>query len=305
MLVRESLDFKRGVDPKSSIGIGLEKEIKDWWKSTKRYATEDSLIYEILVDDNLDDDTKEKWVLFLISKLYSWDVDEWDLMIDSDINPVKGIKDGYKRSIGSLKISANGGKKYVSFSSWDDWSDRIEPGRDISKKFIEKVLSGDSLEYFNYDNYDDGGILSDYSYIIKKNKKSLNLIKEKFIEMGGDEEIANDPEHMIEVIDSDEDFESLKSDISNALISAQSLADEREAYDDIVNKIKNYYGLLKVNMINNEYIAEISDDGLFNLFQSYFGEGDKLVYNPPYYGYNGDISDDLLVNNLSYYIEEI
>ena len=122
MLVRESLDFKRGVDPKSSIGIGLEKVIKDWWKSTKRYITEDSLIHEILVDGNLDEDTKEKWVLFLISKLYSWDVNEWDLMIGSDINPVKGIKDGYKGHIGNLEISANGGKKYVSFSSWDDRS---------------------------------------------------------------------------------------------------------------------------------------------------------------------------------------
>lgn len=290
MIVKESLfeavQFQRGVDPKSAMSLGQEEQIKNWYREAYDHEPGDDLIYVILQDDKLDFDTREKWSLFLISKGYNWDYEEWAEMMNQGIDFIPALPDGYKRGLGDLNYFKKGGKHYIQFNGWEDWSGYINEDRDTSREFIEAILSGDSFEYFDSDFMPD---VADSLHWILEDPESTKMIAEKFEEIGGDSETAKDPEKMMEIIVEDSDFEELKYAISYALANSQQSADESEAYRDIIKKLKEHFGIGEPEWTGEFHISQITKEGFSKLLDAGFDGNEKLDYSPPYYGYSGDI----------------
>jgi hypothetical protein len=296
MIVRESISFQRGQEPLKATGLGIEQQIKQWYREAYDQEPNDrELIYDILNDSELDDEAKEQWTLFLVSKGYNWDYEEWAEFLNREINFIPAIPDGQTKTLNDLRFVKKQGKNYIEFSGWEDWADHIEGGRDISKESIEAILSGDALEYFDSDYHPD---ISDSSDFILRIEEAVKMIQEKFIEMGGDSEVSENPEEMLNVICEDDAFEDLEDAISSAISSAQALADEDEAYQKIKKAIIEHFEIDKPQWNGDMYVAEISDAGLSNLLDSKFDSNNRLSYTPPYYGYQGDVTDDMFIQEL-------
>lgn len=306
MIVRESIfeavQFQRGVDPKSAMSLGLEEQIKTWYRDAYDHDPGEDLIYDIMKDDELDFDTKEKWVLFLISKGYNWDCEEWAEMMNQGIDFIPALPDGYKRNFGDLNYFKKNGKNYIQFSGWEDWADYVEENREISREFIEAILSGDSFEYFDSDYHPE--VLDSDHWILKDNQ-SVEMIKEKFLELGGEEKITEDPEEMIRTICTDSEFEDLEYAISYALASSQQSADESEAYNDILKNLKDHFDIGDSEWNGESHISEISQEGFSKLLDAGFDGNNKLDYSPPYYGYQGDVDYDTFRSELENRLSDI
>jgi len=290
MIVRESISFERGSDPLKAARLGMEQQIKQWFRDNYDQEPEDrQLIYDILNDSELDADTKEKWSLFLVSKGYGWDYEEWAEMMQRNIDFLPVIPDGYERQLNDLHLIRKEGKNYIQFNGWEDWADHVEEGRDISKESIQSILAGDALEYFDSDWSPD---VRDSIDFILRNEEAVKMIREKFIEIEGDPEIASNPEEMMEAICDEEDFQELKDAISYSIASAQASADESEAYNKIKGALMDHFHISEPQWTGDMYVAEVSNDGLSKLLDSKFDNNERLSYTPPYYGYQGDITDD-------------
>jgi hypothetical protein len=295
-IVRESISFQRGQEPLKATGLGIEQQIKQWYREAYDHEPNDNeLIYDILNDSELEDDAKEQWALFLVSKGYNWDYEEWSEMLNRKINFIPAIPDGQTRTLNSLRFVKKQGKNYIEFNGWEDWADHIEEGRDISKESIEAILSGDAFEYFDSDYHPD---VSDSSDFILGIEEAVKMIQEKFIEMGGDSEVSENPEEMLDVICEDDAFEELEDAISYAISSAQSLADEDEAYQKIKKALIDHFEIDAPQWNGDMYVAEISDAGLSKLLDSKFDSNNRLSYTPPYYGYQGDVTNDMFIQEL-------
>jgi len=301
-IVRESISFERGQDPLRATRLGLEQQIKEWFREAyDREPTDGELIFDILNDDELDNETKEKWTLFLVSKGYSWDYEEWAEMMNKKIPFIPAIPDGYEMHLNDLHFSKKHGKNYIKFSGWEDWADHMEEGREISKESIVSILSGDAFEHLESDYHPDIRESSDF---ISKNVEAIKMIQEKFIEMGGDTELIKDPDEMLDVICDDSDYEELEDAISYAMASAQALADESEAYTKIKKALIDHFEIDEPQWSGDIYVADISDEGLSKLLDSKFDKN-GLSYSPPYYGYQGDITDDMFIQELDSKLADI
>jgi len=297
--VYESISFERGKDPMKAAGLGLEEQIKQWYMDAYDSEPGDSLIYDILNDDQLDFETAKKWTLFLVSKGYNWDYDEWAKMMNKGIDFISALPDGYTRNCGDLVYFKKKGKNYIQFDGWEDWSDYIEEGREISKKSIEAILAGDAYEYFDSDYNPD---VSDSADWIIRDLESIKAIKEKFEEMGGD---FSDPKKMMQEICDDDAFEELKDAISYALANSGAIADESEAYQSITKALKGHFGISDPEWNGESYISEISENGFHKILDSGFDGNEKLEYYPPDYGYQGAITYDVFQQELDNKLADI
>jgi len=71
MIVKESINFERGLDPKQAIDIGIFPRIinyarKKMSEGDSSWSSPTGWMWEIQEDKNLDDKTKESWLLFLV-----------------------------------------------------------------------------------------------------------------------------------------------------------------------------------------------------------------------------------------------
>jgi len=302
MIVRESISFERGKDPMKAVGLGMEEQIKQWYRDAYDGEPGDSLIYDILNDDELDPETAKKWSLFLVSKGYNWDYEEWSEMTNKGVDFIPALPDGYTRNCGELVYFRKNGKNYIQFDGWEDWSDFIEEGRDISKESIEAILAGDAYEYFDSDYSPD---VTDSIDWILKDSESGNMIKDKFLEMGGEQDLTPDLEEMMGIICDDSDFQDLEDAISYALASSQQLADESAAYKSILKELKSHFQISDPEWTGEFYISEISANGFSKILDSVFDGNEELKYSPPYYGYQGDITYDMFLEELENRLADI
>lgn len=291
-IVRESISFERGKDPKSSMGIGIEGSIRNWYKKVHD-APElgDHIILDILQDNELEREVKEKWVRYLISKGYSWDYEEFSEMIGWSIDFSDVIPDGWKSYILNFEVFKKNGQFYVEFSDWGDWAQTFDTSNDISPEFIESVLSGDSWEYFeNVGEYDYSA--QDAIHMIETSQKeipSYSYLEDLYIEMGGNKDNLGNVEAVISDIWQNDDFSKLKNSIELALDETSMLASEHAAYKDIKSKLEDHFDMGKVEWDNKkmEFTVPISEDGFMNLLNISFEGDNKIYYRSPDYGYMG------------------
>lgn len=305
MIVRENIfeavNFQRGVDPKVSMGIGKEEVIKQWFRENYNMEPGSELIYDILNDDELPNETKKDWVLFLIERGYHWGYEGWAEMTNKKIDFIPHLPNGFKKTFADIKWIKKNDKNYIQFD-WEDFADHIEPSRDYSKEFIESVLSGQSLEYFETDYRPD---LADSINWITKDLESVKMIQEKYLELDGDPKIAKTPETMLQDITEREEFEDLHDSIVISLADAEISAEESAAYDHIIERLRDYFQIGTPFWEGNYFEAEIGKTGLERLLSSSFDGEEKMIYSPPYYGYSGKPDYDNFRNNLENKLAEI
>lgn len=294
MIVREALNFERGLDPKTSMKIGLEGRIKNWY--FERYEADDdnwkdTIIHDILEDTGgiedpkLDEETKKKWIEFLISIGCHFGEEDWYELKNLEVDIIENLPD-QEKEIGDLILIKSKNNLSIAFSSWLDWSDLISE-RNTSKEFINKVLEGDDFDIFDYDL--DTYSLDDVLNFINQNKFKVSFeeIKEKYLEFGGEKEEISE---IFEDLEDDDRFEEIKYAILNSAANTASYADEEAALKDIKRWIINTYDLSEEYWDENKsvYICGIKENGAYKLLSVYYNYNYPEVYYPPQGGYNGN-----------------
>lgn len=309
----ESLNFERGLAPKQSMGIGLEETIKKFLN--EKTSSSPSLWISYLLtefdDDDLDKETRKKWIEYLISNpkynkelgeedyynLKEWGI-EWIPYV-----PLADTNFKYKKLANSY---------ILTFGGWEDFSDYFDyDSRDLGKEFVESVLSGDAYDQFDYDlsGFRNIGDLSwALSREIKKGKEIpvLKDLKEKAIELGGNPDNMEEMEDLFEEISSNEDLSELNTAISLAFEESQQSADEHEAYTKLKSAIKRHFGIEEGEWIGDGekayFQAPISFEGLHHLAYTMATSEEKIKYGHPQQGYMGDITaetfNDAMYNKL-------
>lgn len=293
-IVRESISFERGKDPKSAMGIGIEGAIKNWYKE-EHDAPElgDQIILDILEDNELERDVKAKWVRYLISKGYRWDYEEFSEMVGWSIDFTDVIPDGWRSYILDFEVFKKNDQFYVEFSDWGDWAQAFDTDNDTSPEFIQSVLSGDdSFPFFEtFGEYEYSA--QDAIHIIESNLQkipSYSYLEDLYIEMGGNKKNLGDVEAVISDIWEDSDFDKLKNSIELALDEASMLASENAAYKDIKRELDDHFDIGREiwDEKNNTFTVPISEDGFMKLLNISFEGEDRIYYRSPDYGYIGD-----------------
>lgn len=209
----------------------------------------------------------------------------------------------------NFKIKRKGEQYFIEFIEFADFAHYFMSTREIDKKFIEQVLSGEGDEFFM--GYEDSRDFPDFHHnfldkisIIYKPLKTLVVNKHpeakkvnNIIELFG----------FMKKLDSTSDLNnSLYTTIINATNETQEIANSDEAYKDLKKAIIDFFELSDIKYKNN-YIVKISKDGLRKLLALYYDEesADYIRYYPPQYGYRGDIENysdifiDVLDNQLN------
>lgn len=309
-IILEAQEFQRGLEPKKAMNIGLEEQIANFLQ--ERTSSSPAMWISYLLtegtEEELDKETRKEWIEFLIKKPeYNSNLDENDFY-ELKSRGIKWIP-WVKLPGEDIQYEFKGGKYFIKFSEWENFVDLFDTdSRDISKKFLESVLSGDALEYFEYDssNYRD---ISELAWYFKRLKEknpmpALDELKQKYVDLGGDSK--KELEEMLEDIESNSDFSDLHDAVTFAWVDALEVADEEEAYNDLKKEIQKHYQIGEgewkegPNQINYFY-ASISLNGVEKLFDSLAMGEDKIKYYPPQ-SYNGDVNphtfDDALSNRL-------
>ena len=152
VILSEAMNFERGLAPNQSMGIGIEGQIREFLD--ERTSSSPSLwISYLLMEgtfEELPKETRKTWIEFLIKKPeYNSGLGEEDyyLLKEWDIEWIPYVP----FSSSDFKYKVIGNQYYIYFNQWEDFSSYFDTNsRDISEKFIEAVLSGDSYEYFDY-----------------------------------------------------------------------------------------------------------------------------------------------------------
>jgi hypothetical protein len=310
-VVRESLDFERGLTPKQSLGIGIEETIRNFLDD--KTSSSPSLWISYLLnegrEEELDRETRDKWIKFLITKPeYNKDLDENDYLElayrEIEWIPYAPFKDD------NFKYKFTENSYVLYFKDWGNFADYFDTtSRDVNSQFIEAVLSGDgSYEYFDYGvrEYKD---ITDFAWpinrVLQKGKQipAIKDLKDKAIEMGADPNKTETIDDLLEEIQENEDLSDLCDAVRFAYSEATALADESEAYMDLQRAIKKHYhiGDAKYDESKEFFVAPCDFEGIKLLSFTLATGEDKIEYNPPQ-SYSGDMTmediNDSLINKL-------
>lgn len=317
----EAQNFERGLDPKKAMNVGLEQQIANFLRERTSDSPAMWISYLLTEGDEeeLNHETRKQWIEFLIKNPeYNNSLDE------NDFYELKkwGIQwiPYVKLPSDEIQYEFKNGKYFLSFDGWQSFSDLFDTDtRNLSKDFVEAVLSGENVEeYFEYDSVNFGDI-TEMTWFLKrllaKGKiPALDDLKEKFIERGGDPETANNLEELFDEIESNDEYEDLHDAIRFAWTDSQEMADQDEAFKDLKNAIKKHFDIndeeIKwVEKPNNysHFYAPISLNGVEKLFGCLsLNDSDyKIKYYPPQYSYNGDITSEVFNDSLSNRLDEI
>ena len=202
-------------------------------------------------------------------------------------------------------------KKYnLYFSGWDEFSSLFRESREIDEESINKILSGDSYEFFQrYDDYIRK--LSDvYIGSLKindsVNKELKNLISKR---LNNPPDLKNkntfdELYNYIEEHEKDPQLEDIVKALKFTIYDTQEVADESAAYNEIVHAIKSELNFKEPKVVDHHLVVPIDKETIINIFKMAHNINDKIGYWPPQYGWYGNISDhpdvfqDCLVNRL-------
>lgn len=245
-------------------------------KRAPKFITENDILEAYSIDENIVDS-----IIPLILKNYPYDI----------------VQDGDKFKL--------------SIGWWDDLMFMFEDGN-VSIENIEKILSGDSYDLFEFDTderyFQD--IFSNTAGAIQRMKVPNNFfndILERIKYKLKANANANIDTRDIDKIQSLESFFSLISNniesidytFLSALVTAidrvQTVANEAEAVEDIMNEIYKRLKITKEDFTYNEqseqYELTLSKDAMLDVFLMYHNAHNKIYIYEPRNGWNGDIDD--------------
>ena len=315
----EAMNFERGIEPKKSMGLGIEGQIKQFMEDFANNG-EDEWLSDLLQKnmspgwgDHLDDETRRVWIEHLIKKGGEWtkrlDENDYIEMKDMGIDwvpyiPIPG---------GEFKYDKLANNYTIKFDGWESFATYFDTGRDLSFEFIENVLKGDAHDDFYYDSdaYDITDLAWHIHRITNKGEEvpAIKDLKEKAVELGGNIENMETIDDLLEEINNNDDLHDLKQAILFAFLDAQESADESAAYRSLIKAIQKCYeigeGEWKEDGNTSIMVAPISKAGLQKLFYTIMTGEDKIKYYPPDQGYNGDLSKDDINDAIYNKIEDL
>lgn len=308
MLVRESISFKRGLDPKSAMGVGLKGQLAKLLDGVQDYAA----IGTIIEDTDLTIAEKNELITHLLKQSpEKYDFDENDLYWfgDHNLDYLAPLPEGasFVITMGINLVKKNG--QFVAvFDDWSDWAELFATKDDISSEFIAGVLGGDAFQFFEADNhYLSTNDIIDFFKSNIKEITTYDYLEDLFTFKGGEEDRDNIKE-TISAIYKDPKFDELKSAIDNTLMDADQSARESEAYKQLKKSIIDHFefGSELYNDNNDTYEVNTTKAGADKLIKvSNIGE-DYIDYDPPRDDYWAEINpetfNEFLKSNLDLHV---
>ena len=178
--VYENINFERGLDPQKSMGIGIEGQIKKYLDEYNYDLDTPGALEQILGDSTLEKEKKEAWTKYLLHQGYDWDENELYEMFQQQIDVVGNLPLGEKL-FEKIKLKNTRQGWEIEFDEWSDFASYFDEKN--YTEYIEKILSGDSWNYFeDTGKYID---ISDIIYYIENNNINLFNFRKIFIDYGG------------------------------------------------------------------------------------------------------------------------
>jgi hypothetical protein len=309
MIVKESLNFERGIDPKESMNIGLEQTISKFmyennYRDPLQWISYLTGAWEGVED--LDKETRIKWVNFLLFKSRKYigkiSLDEYDYNVMKELGihwiPYIPIADD------EFKYIQENEKYYLLFDGWENFSYYFEEDTKVNKEFVTKVLEGDAFEFFIYDEDYYKDIESFIWFLEKMNIPSFQKIKEKAIELGANSDNLNSVKNMFIEIDNNENLSELKTTILHSIADAQSSADESEAFNILKKLIKKHYEIGDDEEYYEKIKVPISFNGLEKFSYSVATGEEKIILYLPR-EISGDIDAETLNDSIYNQLEKL
>jgi len=126
MLVRESIDFVRGMDPRTSMKIGLEVAIEENFRKLKKFDT-DNLIDHMYVDG-----TYPYIYIYIHAKFFTGDFDWED---EKKIAEGKEILQKYFQVL----VPKSGMDQYINFDSHDNIDEIVYKVKPAFRKTFYRI----------------------------------------------------------------------------------------------------------------------------------------------------------------------
>ena len=292
-LVREHINFERKPLTHEELGVGLYAIIKEWAKNKEMDGAESWWIESILTDDELDDETKEKWVKFLISIEFPLDSEIWEEItnVEFNIDIIPFIKK-YPDDL-DVNIKKINGKYKIFFENYSDFSDNISKSN-YSKDFVYDILTGDGLKYFNYfDSYYGGDIYWDK---IDEKTPAIKELKQELINFGIQKKHLNNIE---DIIEKTKEIDDLWTIVKNSIATSLEQSLEDQYYEYFKKSILDYFEINNVIYKDDIFEGNISLIGIKRLLDSLYLDEKMDLIDPNFDGelekntFNEILSDNL------------
>ncbi len=303
--INESLNekFSEEGDPVAQMGIGIRKKIDEYIKEhDDENDVENKLLTPIMFlcrQGDLNDETKKNWIEFLLregkDEITEWENSDFEIMDDIGVRFIPNVTQLPDEKF-SYKV--NNGQYYLYCGEWEDFTYYFELHNDIDHKFIEKVLSGDGRDYFEY-NYDRPLKLDEIIDSLSKFEEPelFEFLKPFCEERSEEAKEAKTLYELFDIIENNEDLQGIDNALLSAFANNIAEAEETAAYNELVNAIKRGLKVSEADHQGGNLVLKLSEDSVNTFFKMYWSDAYHIDYYPPQYGWGGDF-------NLEYFKED-
>ena len=296
-VVKEHInEFKRGLEPKVAMNTGLISQLQKYAEETWGYADDfknsyDDILYRLIGYEtpNLSDDQKNVFIDWLLKQVdvHSLDENLIDGLHDMEWDLVPYFK---KLPDGNFAITKTDNGYILETPEWDYFEDYfMRRTRDYSN-YIKALLSGDAIEYFQYDYSDVWENDLDIDVLEYHDPKGMGDIlealqkinfadKEKTINQFFKGKTSCPIFNFIwtQADDNQPGFEKLKRAIMQAGSQTIEAGNEYEAFKDLTKQIADHFDMeyLK-NSVSLKF--KISKTGLNKFIYAYYIDDAKINY---------------------------
>lgn len=194
-----------------------------------------------------------------------------------------------------LQIEKIGNKYILKFDGWESFLDILDS--DISEENLDKILSGNARDVFEYYGFIED--LSNYNYEISKMNINENYLKKFIFQELKNKRLIDKIEELQNIygfsnvfnfiLKNEDNLPETVQSIKNAIEDIQMIADEKEAFKDITDTIKINLDFNKIIPDNTYLKTEISEETFLRIFKILSNAQDKIIYRSS--NYNGSISE--------------
>ena len=299
-IVRESINFERGQDPKTAMGVGLQAQIDNWLDETYNMNWgQPGSIEAIGEDEELDKETKGKWIKHILSTGYEFDENEWYILGQLKIDALDYIPE-IDKDLNDIHLRKRGDNYTINFD-WEDFATFFSESD--MEEFFQDILSGDGYKYFDDNSYKTYTQEEIEGYVSENDIDQSELI-DKFEEYGGE-----NPEEMWDQIydqERSEEFGEIKNILQVVAANTTASAEEGESWTGLKKSIHNWYDMEEPKWLEDKetFEASISKQGAKRLMDYYYNQENAIEHREPEY-YSADWDKGTFESELSDRLSDI
>ena len=240
---------------------------------------------------------------------YFHDKDEDKIYLKEFLDKSSVLYNYFGEDIECVNVKEQNNQWWIVVNDYDFFTDYFKLDRDTRSDLIKIILSGDYFDIFQY-SYSDFKITDQDIDLTPDNLLIFKIILRI-------EQYRNPDEYDYDLNDINDysdiasivhgyNIDNLKDAIQGAICEAQESADGSSAWNDIVNKIYNFFGLVdgsakweKANGFKNDALwikfksktDAINAKFILTNYDDSFDDDNKIDYSTPYNGYYGKSKD--------------